>query len=283
MLHSILRSDRIRATSPKPSRRPQKHRFHYPVSSMPLLDELHPRHKGDRSFQASFLGTRQAQVMAKTPPPRHLVLEERTCHTTSLAEPSPSELALEGRTSQKTPLKHLSAGLSQLDLAQLEHKMLELDALKEEVRKLVAKLPPASTTELAEVDCQQSSDNNNNNNTNNNNTDNNNNNTTTNNNTNNNNEPNNYNDNSKTSQESSFNNADLDKDNPESEPDLDSTSFSFLIPTLGAESRQDQQEDSFSFRNLGHQKMAKGHSSGSLIHKKLETMRGCKTRSLRKE
>ena len=47
--------------------------------------------------------------------------------------------------------------------------MLELDALREEVRKLVAKLPPSSATELTKVDCQQSSDNNNNNDDNNNN------------------------------------------------------------------------------------------------------------------
>ena len=133
----------------------------------------------------------------------------------------------------------------------------------------MAKLPPASTTERAEVDCQQSSDNNNNN-TNNNNTDNNNNSTTTNNNTNNNNEPNNYNNNnnSNNGQEPSLNSIDLDQDNPESEPDLDSTSFSFLIPTLGAESRQDQQEDSFSLNTIGHKKMATEISLGSLIQQK---------------
>ena len=160
--------------------------------------------------------------------------------------------------------------------------MLELDALKEEVRKLVAKLPPASTTELAEVDCQQSSDNNNNNNNNNDDNNNNNNTTTTNNNNNNNNEPNNYNNNSKSSQESSLNSVDLDNDNPESEQDLESTSFSFLIPTLGAESRQDQQEDSFSFRNLGHRKMAKGHSSGSLIQKKQRNNEGMQNKKPKK-
>ena len=149
--------------------------------------------------------------------------------------------------------------------------MLELDALKEVVRKLVAKLPPTLATELAEVDCKQSSDNNNNNN--NNNTDNNNNNTTNNNN-NNNNEPNNYNDNNKNSQESSLNSFDLDNENPESEPDLDSTSFSCFNPTLGAESRQDQHEASFSLGTLGHKTMAIGSSLGSLIQQKEEEQEG---------
>ena len=206
--------------------------------------------------------------MAEEPPFGHFALREQTSHTTSLAEQaSLKQLTFEGETSQsKTPRKHPSAGFSQLDLAQLEHKMLELDALKEEVRKLVAKLPPSSRTELAEVDCKQSRDNNNNNNTNDNN--NNNNTTTTTNKNNNNNEPNNYNNNNKNSRGSSLNSFDLDNDNPESEPDLDSTSFSYFNPILGAESRQDQQEDSFSLGNLGHRKVAKGQSLGSLIHKK---------------
>ena len=242
MQHRELRSNMImsgRKTSPVAAWRPQDETRSYPVHPKPLQAVHQQRHNGVRSFQASFF--RQAQVMAEDPPFGHFALREQTSHTTSLAEQaSLKQLAFEGETSQsKTPLNHPSAGFSQLDLAQLEHKMLELDALKEEVRKFVAKLPPASTTELAEVDCQQSSDNNNNNN---NNDDNNNNNntTTTNNNNNSNNELNNYNNNSKSSQESSLNSVDLDNDNPESEQDLESTSFSFLIPTLGAEFRQDK-------------------------------------------
>ena len=65
-----------------------------------------------------------------------------------------------------------------------------------------------------------------------------------------------------------MNSIDLDQDNPESEPDLDSTSFSFLNPILGAESRQDQQEDSFSLNTIGHKKMATEISLGSLIQQK---------------
>ena len=214
-----------------------------------------------------------------------LALDEQTGHTKSLAEKaSHKHSACEGETSQsKISPKHPSCRQAQLDLDKLEQTMLEMQRLQKVVRKLVTKLPPTLAAELAEVDCQQSSDSNNNNtNNNNNNTDNNNKNTTTTNN-NNNNEPNNYNNNnSKNCQESSLNSVDLDNDNPESEPDLDSTSFSYLIPTLGAESSQDQHEDSFSLDNLGHKKMAKGQSSGSLIQKKQRNNEGMQNKKPKK-
>ena len=285
--HCELRSYRIgRKTSPKPSERPQEETKIYPVPPMPLSDELQPRHNGGteafrklsaRSLQASFC--RQAQVMAKPTPLQQLAVEERTCHTTSLAEPSPLELqALEGKTSQEeTTPKHPSAGLSQLDLAQLEQKMLKIELLQKEMRELVRnKLPSTLAAKLAkneckhEVDCKQSSDNNNNNN---NNDNNNNNNTTTTNN--NNNEPNNYNNNNnKNSRESSLNSFDLDNDNPESEPDLAAESCGCFNPILGAESRHDQHEASLSLGNLGHKTMAIGISLGSLIQQQQDEQEG---------
>ena len=114
----------------------QENRYLYPVSPMPLRASRQPRSNGVRSFQASFF--RQAQVRTELTHLGQLALDEQTGPTTSLAEQaSLKQSASEGETSQsKTPLKHPSAGFSQLDLAQLEHKMLELEALKEEVRSL---------------------------------------------------------------------------------------------------------------------------------------------------
>ena len=233
---------------------------------MPLRASRQQRSTGERSFQASFLG-RQAQVRTESTHLGQLALGEQASPTTSLAEKaSHKRSAFEGETSQsKTSPKHPSGRQAQLDLDKLEQTMLKMQRLQKVVRKLVAKLPPTLAAELAEVDCKQSSDTNNNNNTDSSNTAHNNNNTTNTNNTTNNNEPNNYNNNSKNGQEPSLNSIDLDQDNPESEPDLDSTSFSFLNPTLGAESRQDQQEDSFSLYTIGHKKMATEISLGSLI------------------
>ena len=274
--HCELRSDksRFRKTSPVAAWRPQEHRLSHPVLPMPLQAVHQSRSKGERSLQASFC--RQAQVMAKPTLLQQLAVEERTCHTTSLAETNPLELqALEGRTSQKTSPKHPSAGLSQLDLAQLEQKMLKIEMLQKEMRELVRnKLPSTLAAKLAkseckqEVDCQQSSDNNNNNN------DNNNNNNTTTTTNNNNNEPNNYNNNNKNSRESSLNSFDLDNDNPESEPDLDAENFGCFNPILGAESRHDQHEASLSLGNLGHKTMAIGISLGSLIQQQQDEQEG---------
>ena len=290
MQHRQLRSNRIRPgrqTSPVQS-------LVAPVTPIPLpgVDEARPslhqsRSKGaggayrKPSLGSSQVSFRQAQVMAAKTPLGHLALEEQTSHTTSLAEPSPLELqALEGRTSQQTSPKHPSAGFNQLDLAQLEQKMLKIEMLQKEMRELVRnKLPSTLAAKLAkneckqEVDCKQSSDNNNNNNDNNNN---NNTNTTTTNNNNNNNEPNNYNNNNKNSRESSLNSFDLDNDNPESEPDLDAESFGCFNPILGAESRHDQLEASLSLGNLGHKTMAIGISLGSLIQQHKMNKRGCR-------
>ena len=246
--------------------------------------------------RASFL--RQVQVLAEQPSLGHLDLEKRTGQTTDMAELSLSELsALEGQTSQKTPLKHPLSGFRQLDLDKLEKMSLKIEALEKLVSKLAGrKLPPNSSIELAEVDCrrgsdnnklagvdcQQSSDNNNsNNNINNNHADNNNKNTTTtqNNNNNNNNEPNNYNNNKQDSREPRFSSLDLDKDNPESEDDLERESLDGFNPGAGSGFSLDQHEANQSFnnlghRNLGHRMMTIGSSLGSLIQQSNEEQEG---------
>ena len=64
-----------------------------------------------------------------------------------------------------------------------------------------------------------------------------------------------------------MNSLDLDNLNPESEPDLDTTSLVSFNPVMGVESSSgslDQQEADLSFENLGHQMMTIGSSLGSL-------------------
>ena len=151
-----------------PAWRPQEDRTAYPVPPKPLQAEHQPRSKrGGSLHRASFL--RQAQVVAEQTPLRQLAVEERTSHTKILAEQSLPEQALEGRTSQEeNPPKHPPARHRQLDLEQLEHMMLKIEALEKVVRKLAGRrLPPTLATELAEDHCNQSSVNNNNNNNNN--------------------------------------------------------------------------------------------------------------------
>ena len=296
-MHRYLRSNRSRATSPKPSERPQEETKPLPVLPMPLSDELHPRHKGDRSLhRASFLRQAQGRILAEQTSLGQLALEKRTGQTKDMAELSLSELsALEGQTSQKTPLKHPSSGSRQLDLDKLEQMSLKIAALEKLVRKLAGReLPPTFSIELAEVDCRRSSDNNkladvdcqqssdNNNSSNNNNhTDNNNNNTTTTNNTNNNNnEPNNYNNNNEQdSREPSFSSLDLDNDNPESQDDLERESLDGFNPGAGSGFGLDQHEANQSFknlghRNLGHRMMTIGSSLGSLIQQSSKEQEG---------
>ena len=213
--------------------------------------------------EASF---RQAQDIAeslpchRSAPASHRKTPKRSLTAKTLLE----HFALEGETSKLLP-EHPPVRQEQLDSDKLEQLMLEMRALQEVVRKFAGgMLPPTSTDELAANNCKQDSDSSNNNN-NNNNTDNNNNNTT---NTNNNinNEPNNYNDNNKSSQESGLNSFDLDNDNPESDPDLDSTSLGNSNPTLGVVSSLDQQGAAQSLKTKGQQQtMTIGISLGSLI------------------
>ena len=181
MQHRQLRSDRsrprYRKTSPVRSLGATSSPILSPGSGDARPSFHQPRHNGESSLQeASF---RQAQVLAlaENTPLGHLALEEKTGQTRSLAEKAlPQQLALEGETSPETSPKHPSAGFNQLDLAQLEQKMLKIEMLQKELRELVRnKLPSTLAAKLAkneckqEVDCKQSSDNNNNNNDNNNN------------------------------------------------------------------------------------------------------------------
>ena len=296
-MHRSLRSNRTRATSPKPPERPQDETTAYPVHPMPLSGELQPRSKGEGSLhRASFLRQAQGRILAEQTSLDHLDLEKQTGQTKDMAELSLSELsALEGQTSQKTPLKHPSSGSRQLDLDKLEQMSLKIEALEKLVRKLAGRrLPPTFSIELAEVDCRRSSDNNkladvdcqqssdNNNSSNNNNhTDNNNKNTTTTNNTNNNNnEPNNYNNNNEQdSREPSFSSLDLDNDNPESQDDLERESLDGFNPGAGSGFGLDQHEANQSFknlghRNLGHRMMTIGSSLGSLIQQSSKEQEG---------
>ena len=108
-----------------------------------------------------------------------------------------------------------------------------------------------------------------NNNTRDDNNNNNNNNNTHNNNHTHNNNNNNDNNNNKSSRESGLNSLDLDNDNPESEPDLDTTSLVSFNPAMGVESSLrslDQQEADLSLTNLG-QMMTIGLSLGSFNQK----------------
>ena len=125
--------------------------------------------------------------------------------------------------------------------------------------------------ELAKGDGDRHQNNKNNNNT----TDDNNDNHHHNNHTNNNNN-NNDNDNNKNSRESGLS-FDLDNDNPESEPDLDSESLGSFSPTLGGESSLgslDHREANLSLGNLGHKMMTIGLSLGSLIQQQQDGQEG---------
>ena len=118
-----------------------------------------------------------------------------------------------------------------------------IETLNQVVHSLVA--------ELSKDDEPKQNNNNTTNNNNNNHTDN----------TNNNNDNNNH----QSSRESGLNSLDLDNDNPESEPDLDATSFGSFNPAMGVESSLgigDQHEADLSFNNLGM--MTIGSSLGSL-------------------
>ena len=70
-----------------------------------------------------------------------------------------------------------------------------------------------------------------------------------------------------------MNSLDLDDDNPESEPDLDTSGLGSFNPTMGVESSLgslDQHEANLSFDNLGHQMMTIGSSLGSFDQQNAE-------------
>ena len=180
----------------------------------------------------------------------------------SLGEKAPLEhCALEGET---TKLRVPTPTPQQLDRDKLE---LENDSwtYKIQLAEAIAEMQQAVRSLVAKLDGQQSPTSNENNNNNHNHTNNNNNNTTNNNN-NNNNEPNHYNNNNQSSRESGLNSLDLDNDNPESDPDLDSRSLFSFNPLVGVESRlgsDDQQGAEQSFSKIG-ETMTIGFSFRSL-------------------
>ena len=276
MQHRKIRSHR--ETSPMPAWRPPTCRSSYPAELTSLQAEHHPRSKGMREAsrklsqsglqEASF---RQAQDIAaslpmdRSAPASHRKTPKRSLTAKALLE----HFTLEGETNKLLP-EHPPT--QQLDSDKLEHVMLELEALQKVVRKLArSRLPPTLADELAANSCNMKKKNNNNTNNNNNNTTN-----TTNNTNNNNNDDNNYNNNNnKNSQESGLNSFDLDNDNPESEPDLDSTSLGSLSPNLGVESSLDQQGANQSLKTIGQeQTMTIGISFGSLIQQNQDGQEG---------
>ena len=224
----------------------------------------HPQHnlggascRVDRSSIGSLQGaSQQAQKLAESFPeldgtaPALADEKER-----SLSETTPPRqlCAFEESTRQKLQNQEQDPPPTQL-----EHMMLQLSdaiATLQQAAKHLAELTCSQLREhslVAELAKEEGEPNTNNNNNNNNNEDKNNNNNTTNNYNNDNNKDN---DNNKTSQEPSLNSLDLDDDNPESNSDLDTSSFGSFNPTMGVESSLgslDQREANHSFDNLGH-------------------------------
>ena len=253
MQHLQNRSNRCkyRETAPLQACVPPTCRSYHPAVSKPAQACEQPRSTRD-SLQEASLG-RQAQNLdgsfsSYRVAPSSVLRQEQT---ESLDVKAPLEhIALEGET---TKLTRVPPPTPQLDRDKLELEdeswiygiqLAEaLAKMQQAVHSLVAKLGGQEPT---------NDDNNNTNDDNNNNHTNNNNNNTTNNN--NNNEPNHYNNNNKSSRESGLNSLDLDNENPESDPDLDSRSLFSFNPLVGVESRlgsEDQQAAEQSFSNIG--------------------------------
>ena len=257
---------RIKETSPMQAWGPPTCRYTYPAESKPPQAWHQPQSTRARgAFRKPSLGSLQeasfpqAQEQEKLLPESTPLCQFDSEEQTSLAATNlPWRQALGGkssRTVQEVPPP------TQLDSDKLElkHMMLQLlDAianLHQAVHSLGAELA---------TNCAKHSDNKNNNNT----TTTDDNNNTTNNNHTHNNSNNSDNNNNKSSRESSLNSLDLDNDNPESEPDLDTISLGGFNPTLGVESSSsslDQHEANLSLANLGHKTMVIGLSLGSLI------------------
>ena len=186
--------------------------------------------------------------------------------------------------SERPPLSQLGseeqAGQLQKDPPpmQLDSDKLELKHMMLQLLEAIAKLHQAAHSleaELAKADDSSKQKNNSNNNNNDNNTtdDNNNNNNQHNNHTDN----NNTNNNNKNSRESGLNSFDLDKSDPESEPDLDAESLGSFSPILGGESSLlglDHHEANLSLGNLGHKTLAIGLSLGSFSQQNQDGQEG---------
>ena len=203
-------------------------------------------------------GTGQTSLAATNLPWRQ-VLEDKSSQTIKEVPPPTQLWQLMLQLGEKiAKLQQAVSSLAELLDSQLRHHSLD------------AKLGDAC------AEHNNSNNNNNNNNHNNNTTDDDNNNT---NNTNNHTDNNNNDDdnNNENNRESSFNNLDLDNDNPESEPDLDEASLGSFNPILGVESSSrslDQHEANLSLGHLGHKTMAIRLGLGSLIQQQQDDQEG---------
>ena len=251
--------------SPKPGvayRKPSRGSLHR--ASFPQAQRL------DESFSDNRTAPSSKQSLPESTPLRHFAVEEGTGQTSLAATTLPLRQALGGTSSSRKEVPPPT---------QLWRFMLQLREEMAKLHQAVGNLAELLDSQLrnhsldAELaDAWAKPNNNNNNNT----TDNNNNNNSTHNNNHTNNNNNNDNSN-KSSQESSLNSLDLDTDNPESEPDLDSASLGCFNPTLGVESSLrglDQHEANLSLGNLGHKTMTIGLSLGSLIQQEQDEQEG---------
>ena len=205
----------------------------------------------------------QEKLLFEPTPLRQLAFGEGTEQTKSLAESNlPLQHALEGITGQKLQEVPPPTQLW-IFMLQLGNEITSLHQVVANLAELIdSRLRSHSLDEELGEDCAKHSDNNKNNNTDD--DSNNNNNTHNNNHTHNNN--NNDSNNNKSSQVSGLNSLDLDNENPESEPDLDTTSLVSFNPEVGSESSSwslDHEEADLSLTNLGHM-MAIGSSLRSL-------------------
>ena len=208
--------------------------------------------------------------------------------------PASSQINPKESLSERTPLSQLGSEEQTGQKLQKDPPPTQLDSDKLELERVMLQLLDAIANlhqavhsleaELARGDDDRKQNNNNNNNNSNNSNNTNNNNTTDDNNNShhhnnhtNNNNSNNNNNNNKNSRESGLHSFDLDNDNPESEPDLDSESLGSFSPTLGGESSLlglDHHEANLSLGNLGHKMMTIGLSLGSLIQQKQDGQEG---------
>ena len=274
------RSDRVRKTTPVRSLRAPTLPINLPGRGDASLSFHQPRSNGHRrAFRKPPFSRQEASVDrhlqdmdASFPSHRSAPSSVlRQGFSQSFAAKAPlGHFALEGEPSKLT--KH-PPQKEQLDDDKLELDKLELESCTQrgQLREALEAMHQAVHSLVAKLDEQNeltSNNNNNNDNNNNNNTNN-----TTNTNNNNNNDDNNYS-NNKSSRESGLNSFDLDNDNPESEPDLDS-SLGSPSPTLGVESSLDQQGAAKSLQMIGQQQtMTIGISLGSLIRQKQDSQKG---------
>ena len=226
----------------------------------------------------------QEKLLPESTPPCQLDLEEGTGQTSLAATNLPWRQASGGKSSQTIqevppPTQLDSDKLELAILFQLGEKIAKLQQAVDSLAELLdsQQRNHSLNAKLGEA-CAKHIASNNNNNNNNNTTDNNNNNNNNTHNTNHNHNNNNNSDNNnKDSRESSLDSLDLDNEDPESEPDLDTTSLVSFNPEVGSESSSwslDHEEADLSLTNLGHKTMAIGLSLGSLIQQQQDEQEG---------